>query len=83
MLNRKLYRQVARLHGISVKEVKRAMQAAVDEAYKSPTDYALGINPKSKGNPVFSDCPRLDTAENRRCSRADRQKHSQSLRNGD
>jgi len=47
-MNRKLYRQVAKLHGVSVKEVKRVMQAAVDEAYKSPTDYALGINPNGK-----------------------------------
>jgi len=44
-VNRKLYRQVAKLHGVSVKEVKRAMQAAVDEAYKSPNSYALGIKP--------------------------------------
>jgi len=47
-MNRKLYRQVAKLHGVSVKEVKRSMQAAVDEAYKSPNDYALGINPSRK-----------------------------------
>jgi len=47
-MNRKLYRQVAKLHGVSVKEVKLAMQAAVDEAYKSPTDFALGINPTGK-----------------------------------
>jgi len=47
-MNRKLYRQVAKLHGVSVKEVKRSMQEAVDEAYKSPTDYALGINPTGK-----------------------------------
>jgi len=33
---------------VSVKEVKLAMQAAVDEAYKSPADYALGINPNGK-----------------------------------
>jgi len=47
-MNRKLYRKVARLHGVSVKEVKHAMQEAVDEAYKSPNSYALGINPDSK-----------------------------------
>jgi len=47
-MNRKLYRQVAKLHGVSEKEVKRCMQAAVDEAYKNPTDYALGISPKGK-----------------------------------
>jgi len=47
-LNRKLYRQVAKLHDVSVKEVKRYMQASVDEAYKNPTDYALGIKSKGK-----------------------------------
>jgi len=47
-MNRKLYRQVAKLHGVSFKEVKRSMQAAVDEAYKSPNSYALGINSNGK-----------------------------------
>jgi len=39
-MNRKLYRQVAREHGVSVKEVKRDMQAAIDHAYKKPGFYA-------------------------------------------
>jgi len=30
-MNRTLYRKIARQHGVSVKEVKTAMQAAVDE----------------------------------------------------
>jgi len=47
-INRKLYRQVAKLHGVSVKKAKLAMQAAVDDAYKSPNDYAHGINPIRK-----------------------------------
>jgi len=47
-MDRKLYRQVANLHGVSVKEVKHAMQEAVDEAYKSPNSYALGISPEGK-----------------------------------
>ena len=39
-MNRKLYRKVARKHGVSVKEVKQDMQAAVDEAYKNPNFHA-------------------------------------------
>jgi hypothetical protein len=39
-MNRKLYRKVAREHGVSVKEVKRDMQTAIDEAYKKPNFYA-------------------------------------------
>jgi hypothetical protein len=37
-MNRKLYRKVAREHGVSIREVKREIQFAIDEAYKNPTD---------------------------------------------
>lgn len=39
-MNRKLYRKVAKAHGVSVKEVKADMQVAVDETYKNPNFYA-------------------------------------------
>ena len=36
-MNRKLYREVAKRHGVSVEEVKKDMQAAVDHAYEKPS----------------------------------------------
>ncbi|SHN57304.1 sporulation initiation factor Spo0A C-terminal domain-containing protein [Desulfitobacterium chlororespirans] len=33
---REIYRKVARKHGVSVKEVKRDMQAAIEFAYNRP-----------------------------------------------
>lgn len=38
MSMRKIYRQVARKHGVPLSEVKREMQAALDEAYRNPPD---------------------------------------------
>ena len=42
-MNRRIYKQVAKLHGVSIKEVKRDMQAAIDVAYKNPNAFAQGI----------------------------------------
>jgi len=39
-MNRKDYRKIARKYGVSVKEVKGEMQAAVDEAYINPNFHA-------------------------------------------
>jgi hypothetical protein len=39
-MNRKLYRKVAKAHGVSVKEVKRDMQIAINEAYKETNSHA-------------------------------------------
>lgn len=39
-MNRKIYKQIARQYGVSVSEVKRDMQAAIDEVYKNPNKYA-------------------------------------------
>ena len=36
MSMRKVYRKVARKYGVTVEEVKREMQSAIDETYKSP-----------------------------------------------
>lgn len=43
MSMRKIYRQIARKYGVTVAEVKRDMQAAIDEAYKNPNAAALDV----------------------------------------
>lgn len=35
---RKIYRQIAKEHGVTVSEVKRAMQEAIGAAYQNPPD---------------------------------------------
>lgn len=47
-MNRKFYRQLAKKHGVSVKEVKRDMQIAIDEAYKNPNNHALNVRFKGE-----------------------------------
>ena len=47
-MNRKDYRKIARAHGVSIQEVKRDMQEAVDAAYKNPNFYARSVY--CKGN---------------------------------
>ena len=39
-VNRKIYKKIARKYGVTVEEVRRDMQAAIDEAYKNPNWYA-------------------------------------------
>jgi len=39
-MNRKIYKEIARKHGVSIGEVRRDIQAAIDEAYKTPSFYA-------------------------------------------
>ena len=43
-MNRKDYRKIARKHGVSVKEVKRDMQEAIDETYKNPNFHARCVH---------------------------------------
>lgn len=45
-MNSKVYKKIAKKYGVSVKEVKREMQIAIDEAYKNPNFYALSIGEK-------------------------------------
>ena len=40
---RKIYKSIAKRHGVSMAEVRRDMQAAIDEAYKIPNDHALCV----------------------------------------
>ena len=47
-MNRKIYREIARKHGVSVTEVKRDMQEAIDEAYKNPTFHAWCVYSKDE-----------------------------------
>ena len=39
-MNRKTYRKIAKNHGVSIQEVKRGMQEAVDAAYVTPNFHA-------------------------------------------
>jgi len=39
-MNRKIYRALAKKHGVSAKEVKRDLQEAVNETYRNPTFFA-------------------------------------------
>jgi hypothetical protein len=42
-MNRKIYKEIARKHGVSIGEVRRDIQAAIDEAYKTPNFYTRCI----------------------------------------
>ena len=46
-MNRKIYKQLAKKYGVTVEEIKRDMQEAINAAYVSPNKAALGV--KSKG----------------------------------
>ncbi len=35
MFNRKIYKQIAKKHGVSVEQVKRDMRLAIEQAYKN------------------------------------------------
>ena len=39
-MNRNIYKKIAKKYSVSVSEVKRDMQKAVDETYKDPAFYA-------------------------------------------
>ncbi len=41
MSNRKLYREIAKQHGVSVQEVKRDMQEALNHAYNNANNSEL------------------------------------------
>ena len=40
MSMKKIYKAIAKKHGVSVEEVRRDMQAAINEAYKAPGFHA-------------------------------------------
>ena len=47
-MTRDLYRRIAKKNGVSVEEVKREMQAAIDVAYESPNYYARRVERKNE-----------------------------------
>jgi len=51
-MNRKLIRKVAREYGVTMKEVKADMQAAIDAAYKNPNFYARCVYREGGGAPT-------------------------------
>lgn len=44
MSMRKIYREIAKKHGVSIADVKRDMQAAIDAAYIKPNRHALEVS---------------------------------------
>ncbi len=42
-MNRKLLRQIAKEHGVTVEEVRRDMQAAIDATYQNPDRNLMNI----------------------------------------
>jgi len=46
-MNRKIYREIAKKHGISAGEVKKEMQAAIDQAYINPNRRAAEVPRKN------------------------------------
>ena len=47
-MNRKIYKQIAKQHGVTVAEVKRDMQAAIDAAYIKPNLSAQSVKRKGE-----------------------------------
>ena len=45
---KKIYKQIAKKHGVSVEEVKRDMEAAINMAYIAPTLHARCIPSKGE-----------------------------------
>lgn len=48
MSMRKMYREIAKKYGVTVTEVKRNMQAVIDETYKNPNAAALAVTRKGE-----------------------------------
>ena len=46
-MNEKIYKAIAKQHGVSVDEVKREMQDAINAAYVFPTPEALSVPRKN------------------------------------
>ena len=42
----KIYKKIAKQNGVSVEEVKRDMQEAINAAYKNPTIFASNLSPQ-------------------------------------
>ena len=53
-MNEEIYKKVTRQYGVSVDEVKRDMQAAIDAAYQDPNVYAQCAS-SGKGAPATNE----------------------------
>jgi len=53
-MNRKVYREIAKKYGTSVREVKIEIQKALAEAYKNPTSAALNV-PRKNAVPTIDE----------------------------
>lgn len=47
-MNRKIYRKIAKRHGVSVAEVKRDMQDAIYKAYTKPDKTAINVKAQNE-----------------------------------
>ena len=50
-MNEKIFEEIAKQNGVSVEEVKKEMQAAIDVAYENPNLYAAKV-PKKGDKPT-------------------------------
>jgi len=53
-MNRAIYKKIAKKHGVSVKDVKREMKIAVDEAHKN-TGYTAGKAKNANETPTVNE----------------------------
>ena len=51
-MNRKIYREIAKKHGVTVAEVKREMQETITEAYNDSSFHARCANRKGESPTV-------------------------------
>jgi len=51
-MNRKIYKELAKKYGVTVKELKRDMQEAINHAYSQPNATAQGVKRKSSAPTV-------------------------------
>lgn len=47
-MNRNIYREIAKKHGVTVEEVKREMQGAIDDAYADPQRDLINLYTQKK-----------------------------------
>jgi CheY-like chemotaxis protein len=48
IINRKILRQVAKQNGVSVAEVRKGIEEAIDKAYEKPNPQALAVECKGE-----------------------------------
>ena len=53
-MDESIYEEIAKRHGLSVREVKREMQAAINEAYANPNSHAMAV-PRKNAIPTVAE----------------------------